>query len=228
MHVTHISLSNSATYNTHLDCQLVTIVEECPRWWPWTAVWSGDGNKAMRIQQQDIDVFLPWGHGPRSRAKVIASPLWQQPNPFPSHHVPRRSLHSGTQHVCCHQPTHLVFHITTPRPLMAKPTEDCLAQKCWRKGHYLQPFGHPCQVDSLSLTFLHGQSYILLPNWQDKMSFSSGWDRVDNGFLTQWPQNAKLYTVYNHCSTAPLQTNYTEYPESHFTNSEVLNCYYFH
>ena len=121
-----------------------------------------------------------------------------------------------------------IFHNTTPRPLLAKFTEDCLPQKCWRKGHFLQPFGHPVTDLSAWITFysasqLAGQDELLVWLGQCAQRFC---DKTTGRMQSciQWRltvlhhhSNAKLYTVDTHCSTPPLQINHTKYPESHFT-----------
>jgi hypothetical protein len=123
LHETPIILSNSATYNTHLVCQPDTIVEECPKWRSWTAIWSSDRNKVMRKHQQDINGFLPRGHGLSSRAMVMAPPLWQQPFTLTSH-SPLQSTFIHIGHVAPLANTPHIFHNSTLRPLMAKLTED--------------------------------------------------------------------------------------------------------
>jgi hypothetical protein len=179
-----MTLRNSATYSTHLDCQLDTTVAECPRWWPWTAVWSGGGNKLMRKHQQGINGFLPWGQGHGS--SLMAATL----SPHITSHFP--FTYTGCVLPPANAPHN--FHNTNPRPSMAKLTEDCFPQKCWRKGHFLQPFGHSCHVDRCAASPCHW------PSCMDKVVFCFSTGRTDElliwlGQSAQWPAECtRLYS----------------------------------
>ena len=93
------------------------------------------------------------------------------PNPFLSHHVPRRRTCAATSQRTSYFPQYY------SQPLMAKFTEDCLPQKCWRKGHFLQPSGHPVTDFSTWTMFysasqLAGQDELLIRLGQSEQQFS--------------------------------------------------------
>jgi hypothetical protein len=186
-----------------------------PKWWPWTAIWSGVGNKVMR-KHQDINGFLPWGHGLPSRAKVMAPPLWQQP---PSPHI----TFPVTAYIHTH--THARAH-----------THTCAATS-QRTSHFPQYYSHTFNGQAYRRLFatevlderpLSTAFWITLsgkhPVTDPSASQPAGQDEllIWLGQSAQWLSETMTSTMQrcirwtNQCSTSPLQINYTEYPESNF------------
>lgn len=198
----------------------------------------------MRKHQRDINGFLPRGQGLPSKATSHTTHTGRGYSLMAATLSPHITfpvavyIHTHTKDVCCQQPTYLYFPQYFSQILNGQAYRRLFVTEVLDERPLSTAFfGHLCQVDRWAASPCHwpfcmDKVLIWFSNGttrQTRRTVSSGWYRVQNGFLTKWPAECKVYKVDNHCSVPPIPLNYTEYPKRHFTKRvKYLNCDYFH